>query len=91
MKVFFVRNIKPHHYALRNDNEFNFFVPRVRIDFLRRLPIFKFATIWNDIDNYLKSLQSTVLFKTNLKYSMLNELARFSCNKLFCCSCSVNV
>ena len=88
---FFVRSVNPHPYALRNDNEFNFFVPRVRTKFLKRFPMFKFATVWNDIENYLKPLQSKVLFKTNLKYSMLNELAGFTCNKLFCYSCSINV
>ena len=51
---------------------------------------YKFATVWNDIENYLKSLQSKVLFKTNLKYSMLNAVAGFTCNKLFCYSCSIN-
>jgi hypothetical protein len=88
---FFVKNENHHHYALRNENEFNFFVPRVRTDFLRRFPIFKFATVWNEIETYIKSIQSKVLFKTNLKYFMLNELAGFSCNKLFCYTCSLNV
>ena len=80
--------INPITYSLRNENTADFYVPRVRTEFLKRFPFFKFATYWNSIEFYLRLLPNKVMFKTNLKYFFLSQIAEFKCEKLFCYICS---
>ena len=80
--------INPITYSLRNDNVADFYVPRVRTEFLKRFPFFKFATYWNSIEDYLRLLPNKIMSKTNLKYFFLSQIADFKCEKLFCYTCS---
>ena len=74
-------------YYLRRRNG-NFLIPLVRTEFLKRFPLFKYPLIWNEICSELKFIESKLLFKTNLKYFLLSELSDFSCERLFCFTCS---
>ena len=85
---FFLKNsaLTDHPYPLRNADDF--FLPRVRNDFLKKFPFFCFPLLWNDFDPNIKQIESKLGFKLSVKKFLLDKYLDFRCDKLYCFSCS---
>ena len=73
-------------YDLRSDSLAKFSIPRVRTEFTKKFPLFKFPSVWNEND--ARIIENKLAFKNNMKCNLINTLADFSCDKLFCYVCS---
>ncbi len=74
---------------LRNDNDF--FVPRFRMDFIARLPLFNLPKIWNETPSTLISTSHKHSFNTQAFKYFLDQLnATPNCNRLVCPACITN-
>ena len=77
-------------YNLRNDNEL--FIPPSRLKSLSTFPLYSFPTLWNSLPDYIKSIPTNLLFKSNLKSHFISALSSTpNCSRLFCPSCSATV
>lgn len=83
---FFSRNSEMNKILnLRNDNDIH--IPFVRLSFLDKFPFVAFANIWNELPTYYKSLPLED-FRPMVKEYLFEKIKDFSCDKLYCISCS---
>ena len=84
---FFKSNqILDHNYPLRN--AFDYHVPRVRTEFLKKFPLYNLPKTWNSLEPGFRDVNCKSLFKYNVKSHLLSKYADFKCEKLFCYVCS---
>ena len=83
-----INNPTLHEYPLRNSLEY--YVPRVRNEYLKKFPFYAFPKIWNDYDEECKTLPTPSIFKSKSKKFFIDRLANYSCNRLYCYACSSN-
>ena len=84
---FFKSNqILDHNYPLRN--AFDYHVPRVRTEFLKKFPLYNLPKTWNSLEPGFRDVNCISLFKYNVKSHLLSKYADFKCEKLFCYVCS---
>jgi hypothetical protein len=75
-------------HALRNEDDFQ--VPFARTNQLQKFPIVQIPTLWNNLPQELKSIQSSYGFSNSLKNALLNNLPDNPiCTRLFCPVCSI--
>ena len=96
---FYDRNVLPisfQDYFLRNSdrglnpglrNVFDYFVPRVRSEYLRRFPFVSFPSAWNNFPVEIKQSESIKTFKSASKAYLIDKLQGFSCERLLCPCC----
>ena len=76
-------------YNLRNNA--NFDIPAARTEMIKRLPMCRIPSTWNNFSNEnLKSLNSRSSFRYKAKKDLLNSLPTI-CNRLLCPSCHLNI
>ena len=84
----FQRNseVGTQNVVLRNSNDF--YLPRIRLEFLKRFPFYKFPFFWNSAMSEIRCIQDKKEFVQNLKTVFFNSLDNFECTRLFCYICS---
>ena len=84
----FQRNseVGTQNVVLRNSNDF--YLPRIRLEFLKRFPFYKFPFFWNSATSEIRCIQDKKEFVQNLKTVFFNSLDNFECTRLFCYICS---
>lgn len=62
--IWFKRSVLGGHYDLRNNDEY--YVPAVKLELFRKIPIYAFATAWNNLGD-IKLQHNRFTFQTALK------------------------
>ena len=75
-----------HEYPLRNSEEY--YVPRVRNEYLKKFPAYAIPKTWNEINLDSKTLPTPSIFKSKTKKYFIDKLSNFTCNRLYCFVCS---
>lgn len=71
--------------GLRNANDY--FVPRVRSEYLRRFPFVSVPSAWNNFPVEIKQSESKNIFKSASKAYLIDKLQGFTCERLLCPCC----
>ena len=71
--VFFYKKFSLNRSLLSLRNADDFFLPRVRNDFLKKFPFFSFPLLWNDFDPNIKQIESKLGFTLSVKKFLLDK------------------
>jgi hypothetical protein len=75
-------------HALRNEDDFQ--IPFARTNQLQKFPLVQIPTLWNNLPQELKTIQSSYSFSNSVKKTLLNNLPDNPvCTRRFCPVCSM--
>ena len=76
------------NFSLRNALDLYVITPRT--EFVKKLPLIRFPSLWNNLDIDLRQTWPPAMFKKELKNYFLEKLQQNSCQNPFCPDCFAN-
>ena len=76
------------NFSLRNALDLYVITPRT--EFVKKLPLIRFPSLWNNLDIDLRQTWPPAMFKKELRKYFLEKLQQNSCQNPFCPDCFAN-